>query len=480
MPGESRWCGDVASHPMPRLIFVNRFFYPDHSATSQILSDLAFHLGEAGFDVQVLTSRQIYDDPARVLPARESVRGVLVHRVWATRFGRSKLLRRAVDYLTFYLSATVKLATLADSGAVVIAETDPPLLSVPCALVARLKRSALVNWTQDLFPEIAEGLHVPGIALVAPALRWLRNLSLKRARTNVVLGEGMAARLRAEGVAPDKIEVIHNWSPVEMDTRSAGPAAKPLRGEWNLAQKFVVGYSGNLGRAHDFATVLDAAAMLRNLPDVHFLFVGAGAQRAWVEARVAHLGLTNVSFQPYQPLHRLGLSLSVPDVHLVSLKPELEGLIVPSKFYSVLAAGRPMLFVGDPNGEIAMRIEKAGCGRAFSVGAHADLTAAIRELAGRPAQVAEMGERARALWASLPAQARSGDLAGAVDETVHRHNRMNIPGCNDANGDRSERGLNRAIPYGKNALFFYRKTLSGIHCFTRSCGSHRLQIFHMS
>jgi len=83
--------------------------------------------------------------------------------------------------------------------------------------VARLRRSVLVNWTQDLFPEIAESLHVPGIALVAPVLRRLRNLSLKLARTNVVLGEGMAARLRAEGIAPDKIQVIHNWSPVELE-----------------------------------------------------------------------------------------------------------------------------------------------------------------------------------------------------------------------------------------------------------------------
>jgi len=385
---------------MQHLIFVNRFFHPDHSATSQILGDLTFYLAEVGFDVQVLASRQLYDDPTRVLPARESVRGVQVHRVWATRFGRGRLLPRAVDYLTFYLSATAKLAMLADSRAVVIAETDPPLLSVPCALVTWLKGAALVNWTQDLFPEIAESLHVPGIVLVAPVLRRLRNLSLKLARTNVVLGEGMAARLRAEGVAPDKIEVIHNWSPVEMEPPSAQPTANPLRAEWNLGRKFVVGYSGNFGRAHDFSTVLDAAALLRDLPELHILFVGAGAQRAWVEAHVADLGLTNVSFQPYQPLDRLALSLSVPDVHLVSLKPELEGLIVPSKFYSVLAAGRPVLFVGDPKSEMARRIDEADCGRAFPPGAHADLAAAIRQLASHPEKVAKMGERAHDLWAA--------------------------------------------------------------------------------
>jgi len=383
---------------MQRLIFVNRFFHPDHSATSQILSDLAFHLAESGFDVHVLTSRQICDDPSRVLPSQESVRSVQAHRVWATRFGRGKLLLRAVDYLTFYLSATAKLASLANSNTIVIAETDPPLLSVPCALVASLKKSALINWTQDLFPEIAESLHVPGISLVAPMLRWLRNLSLKQARTNVVLGEGMAARLRAEGVAADKIDVIHNWSPVEIAPPAAQPIPNPLRMEWQLGQKFVVGYSGNFGRAHDFATALDAAAMLRDAPDIHFLFVGAGAQRAWVEARVKDLELTNVSFQPYQPLDRLALSLTVPDVHLVSLKPELEGLIVPSKFYSVLAAGRPVLFVGDRNSEMANRIEEAGCGLSFAVGAHANLADTIRELARQPEKVAGMATHSRALW----------------------------------------------------------------------------------
>jgi glycosyltransferase involved in cell wall biosynthesis len=383
---------------MQRLIFVNRFFHPDHSATSQILSDLAFHLAESGFDVHVLTSRQLYDDPSRVLPAQETVRGVQAHRVWATRFGRGKLLLRAVDYLTFYLSATAKLAVLADSNTVIIAETDPPLLSVPCALVASLKKSPLINWTQDLFPEIAESLRVPGISLVAPVLRWLRNLSLKQARTNVVLGEGMAARLRAEGITADKIEVIHNWSPVEIAPPAAKPVPNPLRVEWQLGQKFVVGYSGNFGRAHDFATALDAAAMLRDLPDVHFLFVGAGAQRAWVEARVKDLALTNVSFQAYQPLDRLALSLTVPDLHLVTLKPELEGLIVPSKFYSVLAAGRPVLFVGDPASEMAKLIDEAGCGRAFGVGAHAELASTIRELGGQQDLVTAMGQRAQALW----------------------------------------------------------------------------------
>jgi glycosyltransferase involved in cell wall biosynthesis len=385
---------------MKRLIFVNRFFHPDHSATSQILSDLAFHLSEHGFDVQIITSRQVYDDPARELPKDESVRGLRVQRVWATRLGRARLLSRAVDYLTFYFSATAKLATLANANTVVVVETDPPLLSVPAALAARLRQSVFVVWTQDLFPEVAERLAVPGMSLFAPVLRRLRNLSLKLATTNIVLGEGMAMRLRAEGVHPDGIRVIHNWSPVEVSTPSGAASLNPLRDKWDLSQKFVVGYSGNFGRAHDFTTVLGAATALRERTDIHFLLIGDGAQRGWVEERTVALGLANVSFRPYQPLDQLSLSLSVSDLHLVSLKPELEGMIVPSKFYSVLAAGRPVLMVGDTKGELARLVEQTGCGQVFPVGGHLELAATIQELAGRPARVAEMGERAHILWAS--------------------------------------------------------------------------------
>ena len=383
---------------MPRLLFVNRFFHPDSSATSQLLGDLAFHLAEAGCDVQVVTSRQLSGDPSRELPASETERGVRVHRVWATRFGRGRLSTRAIDYLTFYVSATATLARLADDRTVLVAETDPPLLSVPAALVAWLKRSTLVNWTQDLFPEIALRLHVPGIAAFAPLLRRLRNLSLARARMNVVLGEDMAARLREQGIPSEKITVIPNWSLPETETVPPADAVKALRAEWKLDGKLVVGYSGNFGRVHDFTTVLAAAEALRDDPSIHFLFVGDGAQRAWLEERVAALGLTNVTLRPYQPLERLAASLAVPDLHLVSQKPEVTGLVVPSKLYAVLAAGRPVLFVGDTGGEIARRIVDAGCGRAFPVGAHAELAAALRDLVGAPALVAEMGQRARALW----------------------------------------------------------------------------------
>ena len=143
-----------------RVIFLNRYFYPDHSATSQMLSDLALFLAGAGHEVCVVTSCQRYDDAAAVLPSRERIAGVEVLRVRTTRFGRDNLVGRAADYATFYLAAGWWLWRIARAGDVVVAKTDPPLISVVASFVARRRGARLINWVQDVFPEVAEALGV--------------------------------------------------------------------------------------------------------------------------------------------------------------------------------------------------------------------------------------------------------------------------------------------------------------------------------
>jgi colanic acid biosynthesis glycosyl transferase WcaI len=146
---------------MRRLIFINRFFAPDHSATSRILSDLAFDLAGAGREVHLVTSRQIYDDPKAALPGRETINGVDVHRVASTGFGRTALLGRSIDYVSFYQSVRRCLNDLVRPGDIVIAKTDPPLISIVARPVARRNGARLVNWLQDIYPETAVELGVP-------------------------------------------------------------------------------------------------------------------------------------------------------------------------------------------------------------------------------------------------------------------------------------------------------------------------------
>ena len=337
-------------------MLVNRYFHPDHSATSQIASDLAFHLASRGWNVEAICSRQRYDDPSARLPKHESFRGVTITRLATTRFGRSFLPGRAVDYLTFYLGAWA--AILRRRDAIVIAMTDPPLLSV----VAALASGRVVNWIQDLFPEVAEALGMRALR----ALRPIRNWSLRRARRNVVLGELMAARV-------PNAAVIHNW---------ADAALAPLP---RADRPRTIGYSGNLGRAHEVETML---AAMRRLPDVRFVFIGGGAQLD----RVRREGLPNVELRPYAPRERLAESLSSVDAHLVTLQPALEGFIVPSKFYGVLAVGRPVIYIGARDGELARIIEAERLGAVVEPGDADALVRAVR------AVVPEMGARGRKVY----------------------------------------------------------------------------------
>jgi colanic acid biosynthesis glycosyl transferase WcaI len=380
-----------------RVWFVNRYFYPDESATGQLLSDLAFGLAQSGYEVHILCSRQLYGAADARLAAHETIRGVVVHRLWTTRFGRHRLLGRAVDYGSFYVSCAVALMRRLHSADIVVAKTDPPLISVVVAAAARIKGAVLINWLQDVFPEVATQLGAnPLPAGFDRLLRRLRDASLRAAAVNVVLGSRMRDYLIARRVPAKQIQVIENWAGSEaLHPKLASDSL--LRSRLGLADRFVVGYSGNLGRAHEIETLLGAAAALCADDRIAFLFIGGGLKMDELKSRVEEQQLANFHFLPYQPRDGLGDSLAATDVHLVSLIPALEGLIVPSKFYSILAAARPVVFVGDPEGELARIIGQSRCGVVVAAGDSYGLVQAIRRLESDTSERQAMGLAAREL-----------------------------------------------------------------------------------
>ncbi|MGC3973862.1 MAG: glycosyltransferase family 4 protein [Nitrospira sp.] len=403
-----------------KVVFINRFFYPDYSATSQLLTDLGLYLAKSGTAVFVVTGRQVYDDPTAALPAMATLQGVQIRRVWTSRFGRGRLWGRAIDYGTFYLSSLLCLLKLVRAGDVVVAKTDPPLISVIAAIATTLRGAVLINWIQDLFPEVASALSVKGTGWLDRPLRTLRNRSLIAARRNVVIGEGMAKKLQAEGIPAHSIQVIHNWSdglaiqPVDRETNR-------LRHEWNLAGRFVVGYSGNFGRAHEFETILSAAELLRELPQIVFLFIGAGAQLASMRTHVETKQLQNVLFKPYQPRHQLSMSLSVPDLHVISLLPALDGLIVPSKFYGIAAAGRAMLYIGDGKGELPQVIGSAQCGFSVEIRQVQETADVISRLADDEVAYRRLGSQARLLFEQRFERSYAEKAwEGVISEATHK------------------------------------------------------------
>ena len=379
-----------------RIIFCNRYVPPDLSATSQLLSDLAAHLAAQGVQVTLLGSRQRYDDAAAELPESECMDGYTVCRVGSSNRGRDALAGRALDYLDYLRGAKRALAQLLQPGDLVVAMTDPPLLGAAIDGIVARHSARCVHWLQDLFPEVAEGVFGRGLRLPAAPLHWQRNRSLRRSEHVVVISQGMAARIAALGVPRERISVIENWT----DDTAILPLPRdsnPLRHAWGLQDKFVVGYSGNLGRAHDWRTMLEAATRLREREDIRFVLIGGGrGLRDFSEAAQAR-GLANVQLQPYQPREALAQSLSSPDLHWLSLRPALEGCIFPSKWYGILAAGRPSLFIGDPEGELARRLRDSGSGFAVAPGDVDSACIVIERLADDPGEVAAMGLRARSL-----------------------------------------------------------------------------------
>jgi|SRR5208283_2447656 len=380
---------------MKKVIFVNRYFHPDQSATSQILTDLAKGLAARGFDVHIVCSRQLYDEPAARLVHDEMLFGVHVHRVATTRFGRSRLPGRTVDYASFYLSCTLKLLRLVCRGDVLVAKTDPPLMSILAAPIAHAKRAALINWQQDVFPEVASQLGAnPLPDWLDRLLKRVRDASLRKAKVNVLIGERMREYLAGRGIPSSKLCVIENWA--NADAIQPKPtAASTLRARLGLANRFVVCYSGNMGRAHEFETLLAAAHALKETSSFVFLIIGSGAKMDALKGAVTESALDNFLFLPYQPHESLEDSLAAADVHLVSLLPALEGLIVPSKLYGILAAGRPLIFIGDADGEVSRVIHRARCGRVVGVRDAKSLVDLLRSFAADFNGRVEMGARAR-------------------------------------------------------------------------------------
>ncbi|MDH3380593.1 MAG: glycosyltransferase family 4 protein, partial [Gammaproteobacteria bacterium] len=236
--------------------------------------------------------------------------------------------------------------------------------------------------------------------------RWLRNISLRGASMNIVLSQGMLECITKQDVNLENIKVIHNWA----DGDQIHPISRKensLRQSWNLQDKFVVGYSGNMGRAHEFGTIIGAMKQLKNDDRIVFLLIGGGAGRKLLENAVSEFGLSNCLFKPYQPRERLSESLSVADVHLVSLRPEVEGLIVPSKVYGIAAAGRPLIYIGDANGEVGQLISRFGLGFTVPKDYSDLLVRHISELEKNSSMAIAMGEKSRNCYEQYFNQQRS-------------------------------------------------------------------------
>lgn len=383
-----------------RILLINQTFYPDVAATAQHGHDLAKYLVAQGHEVSVIASRSLYGKAGRSLPAHERVDGIEIHRVGRSIYGKAGLFARALDFGLFYLSTAIKSIEIGRHD-VCICLTTPPYIPLLGLALRSLRGTRVVYWAMDLYPDVlvATGvLHEK--SLVTKVLESLNRFALRRADRVVVLGRCMEDRVGAKGVDMSHVRRIPVWSEIFTEAAegidpSEAHGNNAYRREWQVGDRTLVMYSGNFGIGHDVETFARAAKLLEADDNIMFAFVGGGKRKDELLRAMRAMKLERFVEADYQPRERLGELLSAADIHLASMRPGWEGVMVPSKIFGTLGAGRPVVWVGGARSEVASVIRDADCGITVTPGDADALAAAIRKLAGDPALRNAMGTRAR-------------------------------------------------------------------------------------
>jgi colanic acid biosynthesis glycosyl transferase WcaI len=382
-----------------RILLINQCFYPDVAATAQHGWDLARHLRDRGHQVTAIASRSLYGGSGATLLPEETVEGIRIVRVSTSWFGKGSLAGRALDFLSFFVLAGISALRLPRQD-LSICFTTPPFISVIGVLLRWIRGTRCVTWLMDLYPDVPVSLGVlsprsPGCRALDRFSGWL----LGRSDAVVVLGRCMAERVTAKGVEPSIVVRIAPWSsePMSPGDPPPGPVipTNPYRAAWSAGDRVVFMYSGNFGLGHDFDTISTAVRSTCAQDGVMFAFVGGGKRKAPLLRTLAHeAGNGSVVEAPFQPREKIQSLLASADVHLVSLLPGCEGTMVPSKFYGILTAGRPVVYVGRASGEVAKVISETGCGIVVEPGDVAGLERAIGALRDDPRRRHELGTMA--------------------------------------------------------------------------------------
>ncbi len=361
-----------------RILLINQFFWPDTAATGQLLTDLATGIDPELHEVSVLCGNSSYGKlDAGSRPPVE------VFQCGGVAFRRGKLGRTA-SYASFLVSAALR-GMREPKPDLVVTLTTPPLISLLGSFLKSLRGSRHFIWEMDVYPDIAVDLNVlKQKSLITKCVGMLSDFSRRRADGVIALGEDMKARLLSRGIPKHKIFVAENWA----DGGEIVPSAFP-------DGPLVVHYSGTLGLAHELHTIAETMRRLRSDHRFRFVFVGGGARRLELEKFCREQQIGNVEFRSYSSRSRVGQSLADGHLGLVTQLPQTVGSVVPSKTYGIMAAGRPILYVGPENATPSLVIEKHECGWRIEPGDVSGMVELLARLERDRPLVYETGARAR-------------------------------------------------------------------------------------
>ena len=404
---------------LARLTIVSQYFPPDFAATGQFIEDLSRRLAERGLQNLVLTGQPGYAYHSEQAERIEFLPNRCIRRTGISRFWPERIRGRVMNSLLFCLRTLLRLLRQGRRGDLLLFTTEPAYLPIVGWLSHLLTRAPYVVLVYDLYPDIAISLGVLAADHpLARIWRFLQASSFAAASEIVVLSTTMHDHLRQyypSVLTP--VTVIPSWA----DPAAIAPIPKCQNGfvhRHALSAGFTVLYSGNQGRCHDLETLLQAAKLLRDEPEITVLIVGAGAQHRFLVEQVQAWQLRNVRFLPYQDAADLPELLAAADLAIVSLLQAAEGQVAPSKLYGHLAAASPIAAICAPHSYLRTEISLAGCGAAFASGESEALADFIRSLAADPARARQLGEAGRR---HLLATANPALVVQAYAELLSRH-----------------------------------------------------------
>jgi colanic acid biosynthesis glycosyl transferase WcaI len=375
-------------------------FTPDLAPTGVVMTRIVSELAARGHELHVVTSLPWYRNHAiepgwggRLWRTEKTEWGSIIRVHPFPGKSKSNLLRRALGFIAF--SYAVGIRSVHADGLPfkvdgVLAMSPPLTLGLTGWCTKIIRRAPLVFNIQDVFPDAAIQTGAISNKKIIAAAKWLERMSYQRSDAVVLLSQDLRTNIasKIDKKFHHRLHVIPNF----VDTIAITPQDRmtAYRSELGIGNQLVVMYAGNVGFSQSLNLVVDAAA---RFPDIAFVVNGDGAARKKLEEDCAQL--TNVFFGDYQPIERLSEVLATGDIHLVPLRAGLASVSVPSKSYSILAAGRPMLAAIDPGTEIPNMLQQSGAGVAVEPDNSTAFIEALGQLVSRREELHEMGSRGR-------------------------------------------------------------------------------------
>lgn len=400
-------------------LIVSQTFVPDPAAVGRHMADVAFEMAARGHRVLVYASDTSYETGETKYPRHEFLRGVEIRRIPFSHFGKKSIPIRVFGTASFMTQVFFRMLFKPRLSGIFFS-TSPPLVGFVVTIVGTLKRVKTAYWAMDLNPDqlIAMG-KIKATSFRARFLSAVNKFILRRTKLIVALDRFMAQRLLARGDYADKLMILPPWSDEET-SESIPHSQNPFRQQHNPGNKFVVMYSGNHTPANPLTTLLDAAVALKDDATLQFMFIGGGLGKKQVEHYRATHSLPNVLSLPYQDPAVLKYSLSTADIHIVSLGPDMIGIVHPCKVYGAMQVGRPILFLGPKPSHVSDLLDEHEFGLHVSHGDTAAAIAAIKQLQATPEHERDrMGFSAqRALEKSLTKSHLCAQLCTRLEDII--------------------------------------------------------------